>query len=107
MSISQKRPTKQQVRQYMEGLQREDKPPPDPKQFRRELGWDLIEAEHTQTRGGPGERAGYLLALLLVPVASQAADEMVKDKAWESFFTLGPLRITGAVQAIINSIAIR
>jgi hypothetical protein len=34
-------------------------------------------------------------------------DEMVKDKAWEAFFTLGPARITGAVQAIINPIAIR
>lgn len=34
-------------------------------------------------------------------------EEMVKDKAWESFFTLGPSRITGAVQAIINPIAIR
>lgn len=33
--------------------------------------------------------------------------EMVKDKAWESFFTLGPPRITGAVQAIINPIAIK
>ena len=34
-------------------------------------------------------------------------EEMVKDKAWESLFTLGPARITGAVQAIINPIAIR
>jgi kynurenine formamidase len=34
-------------------------------------------------------------------------EAMVKDKAWESFFTLGPSRITGAVQAIINPIAIR
>ena len=34
-------------------------------------------------------------------------DEMVKDKAYEAFFTLGPSRITGAVQAIINPIAIR
>ncbi|MEC4721326.1 cyclase family protein [Noviherbaspirillum sp. CPCC 100848] len=34
-------------------------------------------------------------------------EEMVKDQAWESFFTLGPSRITGAVQAIINPIAIR
>ena len=32
--------------------------------------------------------------------------EMVKDKAWESFFTLGPPRITGGVQAIVNPIAI-
>lgn len=36
-----------------------------------------------------------------------ATEEMVKDKAWESFFTLGPARITGAVQAIINPIAIK
>lgn len=34
-------------------------------------------------------------------------EEMVKDKAWESLFTLGPSRVTGAVQAIINPIAIR
>jgi kynurenine formamidase len=34
-------------------------------------------------------------------------DEMVKDKVYEAFFTLGPARITGAVQAIINPIAIK
>jgi kynurenine formamidase len=34
-------------------------------------------------------------------------EDMAKDKAWESFFTLGPSRITGAVQAIINPIAIK
>ncbi len=34
-------------------------------------------------------------------------EEMVKDRAWEAFFTLGPARITGAVQAIINPIAIK
>lgn len=34
-------------------------------------------------------------------------EEMVQDEAWESFFTLGPARITGAVQAIINPIAIK
>lgn len=33
--------------------------------------------------------------------------ELVKDKAWEFFFTLGPSRMTGAVQAIINPIAIK
>ena len=31
-------------------------------------------------------------------------EEMVKDKVWEGLFTLGPSRITGAVQAIINPI---
>ncbi len=34
-------------------------------------------------------------------------DEMVKDQAWEFLFTLGPARITGAVQAIVNPIAIK
>jgi len=34
-------------------------------------------------------------------------EEMVKDKAWEFLFTLGPSRITGTVQAIINPIAIK
>ena len=33
--------------------------------------------------------------------------EMVKDQAWEFLFTLGPSHITGAVQAIINPIAIK
>lgn len=34
-------------------------------------------------------------------------EEMVRDKAWEFLFTLGPARITGGVQAIINPIAIK
>jgi kynurenine formamidase len=34
-------------------------------------------------------------------------DEMARDQAWESFFTLGPARITGGVQAWINPIAVR
>ena len=34
-------------------------------------------------------------------------EEMVRDQAWEFLFTLGPARITGGVQAIINPIAIR
>jgi kynurenine formamidase len=34
-------------------------------------------------------------------------EEMVKDKAWEFLFTLGPSRVTGAVQAIINPVAIK
>jgi kynurenine formamidase len=34
-------------------------------------------------------------------------EEMVRDQAWEFLFTLGPPRITGAVQAIINPIAIK
>ena len=34
-------------------------------------------------------------------------EELVRDQAWEFLFTLGPARITGGVQAIINPIAIR
>lgn len=34
-------------------------------------------------------------------------EEMARDQAWEFLFTLGPARITGGVQAIINPIAIR
>lgn len=34
-------------------------------------------------------------------------EEMVRDQAWEFLFTLGPARITGSVQAIINPIAIK
>jgi hypothetical protein len=34
-------------------------------------------------------------------------EDMVKDQAWEFLFTLGPPRITGGVQAIINPIAIK
>jgi kynurenine formamidase len=34
-------------------------------------------------------------------------EEMVTDQAWEFLFTLGPARITGGVQAIINPIAIK
>jgi kynurenine formamidase len=34
-------------------------------------------------------------------------EDLVKDQAWEFLFTLGPARITGAVQAIINPIAIK
>lgn len=34
-------------------------------------------------------------------------EELVKDQAWEFLFTLGAPRITGAVQAIINPVAIR
>jgi kynurenine formamidase len=34
-------------------------------------------------------------------------EELVKDQAWEFLFTLGPARITGAVQAIVNPVGIR
>ena len=49
-----------------------------------------------------------LLALSGVHILENInTEEMVKDEAWECLFTLGPARITGGVQAIINPIAIR
>jgi kynurenine formamidase len=33
--------------------------------------------------------------------------ELAEDQAWEFLFTLGPARITGAVQAIVNPVAIK
>ena len=38
---------------------------------------------------------------------NMTTEEMVKDQAWEFLFTLGPARITGGVQAIINPIAVK
>ncbi len=36
-------PTKQQVRDWLSLRQAQHKPPPDIKQIRRELGWDLLK----------------------------------------------------------------
>lgn len=41
-------PTKEQVRHWQQERNRERKTPPDPKQIRKELGWDLIEAEREE-----------------------------------------------------------
>ncbi len=40
-------------------------------------------------------------------IENMKLEEMVKDKVWESFFTLAAPRITGGVQAIVNPIAVR
>lgn len=36
-------PTKQQVRDWLANEVAQHRPPPDPKQIRKELGWELIE----------------------------------------------------------------
>lgn len=51
MGQNQKQPSKQVVRQYMEGRQREHKPPLSAQQIRRELGWDLIEQARKDQAG--------------------------------------------------------
>ena len=43
-------PTKEQIRKWQQDRVKAHKPPPDPKVIRRELGWDLVEAERSQKR---------------------------------------------------------
>jgi hypothetical protein len=43
-------PSKEQVRQWQRERIKAHKPPPDPKQVRKELGWDLAQAERNQKR---------------------------------------------------------
>jgi len=60
-----------------------------------------------ETGAGMYEVHQILLALNGIHILENMnTEEMVKDKAWEFLFTLGPARITGGVQAIINPIAI-
>jgi kynurenine formamidase len=69
--------------------------------------WGL-EVVPFQKNSGVFEAHQILLALNGIHILENMnTEEMVKDKAWEFLFTLGPSRITGAVQAIINPIAIK
>jgi len=40
-----KQPSKEAVRQWLQKKLEERRPPPDPQQIRRELGWDLVKAD--------------------------------------------------------------
>ena len=40
-----KQPTKEAVRQWLQNKLVDRRPPPDPQQIRRELGWDLVTVE--------------------------------------------------------------
>lgn len=37
-------PTKEQIREYLRHRRQEQTPPPDIKEIRRQLGWDLFDA---------------------------------------------------------------
>jgi kynurenine formamidase len=79
------------------------------------LGVVAVGADTWAVEVLPGEKGSgaFEVHQILLPtngiyiLENMNTEEMVKDKAWESFFTLGPSRITGAVQAIINPIAIK
>ena len=40
-----KQPSKEAVRQWLQKQVEERRPPPDPKQIRRELGWEMLKME--------------------------------------------------------------
>jgi len=79
------------------------------------LGVAAVGADTWAVEVLPGEKGAGAFEVHQILIAKNGihileninTEEMVKDKAWESFFTLGPSRITGAVQAIINPIAIK
>jgi kynurenine formamidase len=79
------------------------------------LGVAMVGADTWAVEVLPGEKDTGVFPVHQILLATNGiyilenmnTDEMVKDKAYEAFFTLGPSRITGAVQAIINPIAIR
>jgi kynurenine formamidase len=79
------------------------------------LGVAAVGADTWGVEVQPGEKGSGTFEAHQILIAANGihileninTEEMVKDKAWESFFTLGPSRITGAVQAIINPIAIK
>jgi hypothetical protein len=43
------KPSQEQVRNWMQQRQADRSPPPTPEQIRRQLGWQLIEAERRET----------------------------------------------------------
>jgi hypothetical protein len=43
-----KQPTKEAVRQWLQTQLEGRRPPPDPKQIRRELGWEMLKMERRE-----------------------------------------------------------
>lgn len=74
------------------------------------VGIDTSNFEVIPFESGAGvyEVHQILLALNGIHILENMnTEELAKDKAWESLFTLGAPRITGGIQAIINPIAIK
>ncbi len=67
-----------------------------------------VEVVPFEEGAGPWEVHQVLIPLHGIHILENMSTEaMVRDQAWEFLFTLGPARITGAVQAIVNPIAIK
>jgi len=45
-----KSPSKEIVRRWLRSELEQRRPPPDPKQIRRELGWDLVKMERNPVK---------------------------------------------------------
>ena len=49
LAVEQKKqPGKEEVRQWLKNKLEERRPPPDPQQIRRELGWDMVKGERDE-----------------------------------------------------------
>ena len=46
--VNTSKPSKEQVREYMARRQAQHQPPPSCQEIRRQLGWELVEAEREQ-----------------------------------------------------------
>ena len=83
--------------------------------FLASLGVAMVGADTPSVEVIPFEKDAGLFEVHQILIAlngihlleNMNTGELVKDRAWEFLFTLGPARITGGVQAIINPIAIR
>jgi kynurenine formamidase len=79
------------------------------------LGVAMIGADTWSFEAVPFENGAGVFEVhqILIPlngiyiIENVNTEEMVKDRAWEFLFTLGPARITGGVQAIVNPVAIK
>jgi len=79
------------------------------------LGVAIVGADNENLEVVPFEKGAGMFEVHQILLAQNGVyiienlnlEEMVRDQAWESLFTLGPPRITGGVQAIVNPIAIR
>lgn len=83
--------------------------------FLAEKGVAAIGADTWALEAIPFEKDAALFEVheILLPrngvyiLENMNTEELVKDKVWEFLFVLGPSRMTGAVQAIIDPIAIK
>ncbi len=78
------------------------------------LGVAIIGADNENLEVVPFEKGAGVFEVHQILIAKNGIyiienlnlEDMRNDKAWETFFTLGPTRITGGVQAIVNPIVI-